>query len=248
MTPLSILYQDEWLVAIDKPSGLLVHRSEIDRHETQFAIQLLRDQIGRRVYPLHRLDKPTSGVLLFALDSDTAKTCGESWAQGVDKTYLAIVRGVPAEEGTIDKPLKEPWDRLGDRNVSKDKPEQPAVTEYRRLASCELPYAVDRYPTARYSLVRVHPQTGRRHQIRRHFKSLSHPLIGDTSYGKSVHNRFFAEQYGVQRLLLHAAEMRLPHPYSGEPLTICAPVTGEVLQLLESLDWLNSIPLEWRKF
>ena len=141
---LPILYRDEHLVAVHKPAGLLVHRSPIDRHETRFALQLLRDQLGRRVYPVHRLDKPTSGVLLFGLTPEAARTMASSFADGaVRKTYLAVVRGVPEQEGTIDHSLREEPDRL-DYPISQERGAQPAVTDYRRLASVELPCAVGR--------------------------------------------------------------------------------------------------------
>jgi tRNA pseudouridine65 synthase len=220
---LTILYRDDHLIAIDKPAGLLVHPSWIDRHETRCAMMLLRDQIGRYVYPVHRLDKPTSGVLLFALSSEMARHVTELFTEKmVKKRYLAIVRGYTEPAGRIDHPLREKRDRISDRQAREDKPPQPAVTEYRRLATLELPVTVDRYPSSRYSLVEAWPLTGRRHQLRRHFKHLSHPLIGDTSYGKSKHNRLFAERFGCRRLLLHATHIELPHPLSGERLTLQA--------------------------
>ncbi|MGB3917296.1 MAG: pseudouridine synthase, partial [Thiothrix litoralis] len=143
MDILEILYRDEYLVAINKPSGLLVHRSLIDRHETRFAIQLTRDQIGQKVYPVHRLDKPTSGVLLFALDSNTARLLNAQFIAGlVQKTYLAVVRGHTDASGIIDYPLKEELDKLSDAHADQDKLAQEAITHYRRLATTELPYPV----------------------------------------------------------------------------------------------------------
>lgn len=218
---LTILYRDDHLVAIDKPAGLLVHPSWIDKQETRCAMMLLRDQIGQYVYPAHRLDKPTSGVLLFALSPEIARLLTESFTQKqVEKRYLAVVRGYTEEAGTIDHPLKEKLDKMTDRQARQDKPPQAAVTEYRRLATLELPVRVDRYPSSRYSLVEASPLTGRKHQIRRHFKHLSHPIIGDTSYGKSNHNRLFAERFGCHRLLLAATRLELSHPVSGEPLSL----------------------------
>ncbi len=200
---LPIIYQDKYLVAINKPSGLLVHRSMIDRHETRFAMQMVRDQIGQRVYPLHRLDKPTSGVLLFALSPEVAKLAGEQFQQhSVSKSYLAIVRGVTDEKGLIDHALREQLDKITDRKAQKDKPAQDAITHYRRLADIELPVCIDRYPTSRYSLLQLTPETGRKHQIRRHLKHISHPIIGDAKHGKGKHNRYFARHLAVYYCLV----------------------------------------------
>lgn len=218
---LDILYQDSHLVAVHKPSGMLVHRTSIDRHETRIAMAILRDQIGQRVYPAHRLDKPTSGILLFSLDPDTAARVGEAFTEHrVRKDYLAIVRGWPPLGGIIDYPL-QPRDPNSKSRKYRNRQAEPAKTLYHRLATTTVPVSVDgRYLHTRYSLVRLRPITGRRHQLRRHLKTRSHPIIGDANYGKGVHNRFFAETYGVQRLLLCAVRLALPHPLTGEPLVI----------------------------
>ncbi|MCK5120986.1 MAG: pseudouridylate synthase, partial [Methylococcales bacterium] len=159
---MEILYQDDYLVAINKPAGLLVHRSNIDRHETRFAVQLLRDQIGKKVFPVHRLDKPTAGVLIFALDSETAREMMESFAsKSIEKQYLAVVRGYTLESDIIDYPLKEQLDKMTDAKANQDKAAQDAITHYQRLNTVELPYAVGRYPSSRYSLLSLSPKTGR---------------------------------------------------------------------------------------
>jgi tRNA pseudouridine65 synthase len=218
---LTILYRDDHLIAIDKPAGLLVHPSLVDRRETRCAMMLLRDQIGHYVYPVHRLDKPTSGVLLFALSPEIARRLTDAFTEKrVEKRYLAVVRGYTESTGRIDHPLQEQLDKMTDRRARRDKPPQPAVTEYRRLATLELPVHVDRYPTSRYSLVEARPLSGRKHQIRRHFKHLSHPIIGDSRYGKSKHNRLFAEGFGCRRLLLAATHLSLKHPVTGIALKL----------------------------
>jgi len=220
---LEILYQDEHLVAINKPAGLLVHRSMIDRHETQFAVQLTRDQIGQSVYLVHRLDKPTSGVLLFALDSETAKLMSEQFSsQQVQKLYLALVRGYTDQQAVIDYALKEELDKMTDAKARQDKAAQPAVTHYQTLAKVELPFAVGRYPTTRYSLIECEPKTGRKHQIRRHMKHVFHPIVGDTTHGDGKHNQFFRQQFDIHRLLLHAQKVSFVHPYSGQSVEIFA--------------------------
>lgn len=240
---LPILYQDEHLVAVHKPAGLLVHRSWIDRHETRFALQLVRDQLGRLVFPVHRLDKPTSGLLLFALDAAVARSLGQAFRDGqIEKTYLAVVRGVPPEAGLIDHPLREEYDRHDDPRARAGKDPQPARTRFRTLAAVELPFAVGRYPTSRYALVRAWPETGRKHQLRRHFKHFCHPLIGDTKHGEGRHNRFFRDQYDCRRLLLAAVEMRLSHPVDGRPLTLIAPLEDSFARLLDPLGWRTAVP------
>ena len=235
---LPILYRDEHIVVIDKPPGLLVHRSEIDRHETRFAIQILRDQIGQRVWPAHRLDRGTSGVLLFALNSATASRLGQQFEKGsVDKRYWAIVRGFPAEHGSIDHPLSRQRDAYEFQGEASSNEAQEALTRFRKLAEVELPVAVDRYPSSRYALLELEPVTGRRHQIRRHLKHISHPIIGDATYGKGRHNRFFAEQLGCQRLLLACVQLVFDHPVSGERLPIKAPVSGQFAATLARFGW-----------
>lgn len=243
---LTVLYRDDFLIAIDKPSGLLVHRSEIDRRETRFAVQLLRDQIGQQVFPVHRLDRGTSGVLLFALDAATARLLNEQFAaRQPGKTYLAVVRGHPQDSGDIDHPItRQPDEREyvhGDAQLNA----QPAFTRYRTLARCELPFAVDRYPHSRYALVELQPETGRRHQLRRHLKHIAHPIIGDATHGKGVHNRFFQQQFNVGRMLLHAAELTLAHPHSGQALTITAPLSGDFARLIDELGWRAALPAAW---
>lgn len=214
--PLTVIYRDRWLCAIDKPCGLLVHKSSRGTDQ-RFAMQLLRDQLGQRVWPLHRLDRATSGVLAFALDAETAALVGRQiMARAFDKRYLAVVRGYVDLDGVIDHPLTAEGAR----------PTRAALTRYRRLATMELPVPIGRYPVARYSLVEVCPLTGRTHQIRRHFKHLFHPLIGDTTYGEGRHNRLFRQRFGCHRLLLHAVELELDHPHTGERLDFRAPTAG----------------------
>ncbi|MGC0153418.1 tRNA pseudouridine(65) synthase TruC [Chromobacterium vaccinii] len=237
---LQILYRDDRLIAIHKPAGLLVHRTVLDRHETRFAVQLLRDQIGQRVYPVHRLDKGTSGALLFALDKDAGREM--SWQferQQVDKRYLAVVRGHTDDAGHIDHPLNRRPDDLEWIGETVETAPQPAVTDYRTLARAELPIMVERYPSSRYSLLELTPQTGRRHQLRRHLKHIAHPIIGDSTYGKGRHNRMFADELDCRRMLLACVEMRLTLP-DGGPLLLRCPLERDFSALLSRLDWLDA--------
>jgi len=233
---LDIIFRDEHLIAIHKPAGLLVHRTVLDRHETRFAVQILRDQIGRYVHPVHRLDRGTSGVLLFALDRDIGRELSKQFeTQQIDKTYLAIVRGHPAEAGVIDHPLTRQFDDYEFRSTDTIGEAQNAITRYRRLAVTELPHRVDLYPTSRYALLELKPETGRRHQIRRHLKHIAHPIIGDATYGKGRHNRLFQELFGCHRLLLACLEMRLTHPVGNEPLVLTAPLAEDFAVLVNRL-------------
>ncbi len=228
-----ILYQSEALVAISKPSGIKVHRGRFDPRSEAFVLQRLRDQIGKRLYPVHRLDRPTSGVLVFALTPGAARSLAKSFArQEVIKTYLAVVRGFTAEEGQADRALtKDP------RAKGPEAKRQPALTRYVRLDTAELPIAVGPYATSRYSLLRVEPRTGRMHQIRRHLCHLAPPVIGDRQYGDNKHNRSFKERWACERLLLAATELTLPLPGSRTPLTIVAPINGVFLAMIHRLGW-----------
>lgn len=218
---LEILYQDSYYVAINKPSGLLVHKSILDKYETRYAMKLLSEQIGQWVYPVHRLDKPTSGVLLFALDSESARRMSEMFiAHEVQKKYIAIVRGYTDVEAIIDYPLSVKFDKIADKKTDKTKEAQEAQTTYKRLATLEVDKTVGRYKTARYSLVELCPKTGRKHQLRRHMKHISHHILGDTKYGRGEHNKMVREHYSCQRLMLHAFSMEFIHPYTKEKISL----------------------------
>lgn len=236
--PLEILYQDEYLVAINKPSGLLVHKSPIDKNETRFALQEVRNQVGQYVYPVHRLDKPTSGVLLFALNKEVAQDMSELFREHrVEKKYLAIVRGYTDTRGLIDHPLKQMLDTKAQKLQGITKEDQEAQTEYERLATVELPYAVSRYPVARYSLVRLMPKTGRKHQLRRHMKHIHHPMVGDTKHGRGEHNKLFRETFDCHRLLLHAYKITFIHTRTHKEIQITAPLDETFNALFKRFEW-----------
>lgn len=232
---LPLLHRDAEIVVVHKPSGLLVHRSIIDRHERRFAVQILRDQLGQRVYATHRLDKGTSGPLAFGLDRASAAALSRQFAAGsVDKTYLAVVRGWPAPSGVIDHPLAAvPDPLLGDTPHGG----RESRTLHRTLATCELAHRVDRYATSRYALVELTPLSGRRHQLRRHLAHVSHPIIGDSTYGKGRHNRLFRELFGSQRLLLACTRLAFDHPVTGQRVCIEAAPSADFMKVLQSLGW-----------
>ena len=238
--PIDIIYEDDFLVAINKEAGLLVHRSWLDKDETRFAMQLTRDAVGCHVFPVHRLDRPTSGVLLFAKSSAVARSLTEAFTEHkVTKQYLAVVRGFMSEQGTVDHALSFKPDAIADKFADLDKPAQEAVTHWRCLAQVELPFAVStKHNTSRYSLVRLSPVTGRKHQLRRHMRHLFHPIVGDTSHGDGRHNRFFRTQYGCTRMLLHAQSLALNHPVTGEPLLLKAELDNQWRRIMEEFSWV----------
>jgi tRNA pseudouridine65 synthase len=217
---LKILFADDYLASVDKPAGLLVHRTGLDAGETRFAMQMLRDQLQRPVWPVHRLDKGTSGVLVFALNAEVARHLAQQFdsGHGLCKTYQAVVRGWPSASGTVDHPLR----RLSDDARPMRDAVQPAITHYRVLHRFELPWATGPFCSTRLAELELRPQTGRRHQLRRHMKHLAHPIIGDATHGKGPLNRSLASQLGHQRLWLHASLLRFTHPITGLPLEVQA--------------------------
>lgn len=234
---LHVLWRGDDCVAIHKPAGWLVHRTGLDAGETRFVVQTLRDQLGRPVYPVHRLDKGTSGVLLMALTSEAARhLSGVFERREVRKRYVAMVRGWLSAEIHVDHALRPD-------DAPPDAPAQDAVTDFRLIARCSLDVPVDRYPQTRVGLVEASPHTGRRHQIRRHLKHLSHPIIGDATHGKGAHNRWWGERLGAQRLWLHAASLCFADPHAqGQWLSIASPLSSGLL----NADWQRLLAEDWR--
>nr|WP_245625252.1 pseudouridine synthase [Stenotrophomonas chelatiphaga] len=228
LPPLQLLHQDERLAVVNKPAGLMVHDSKLARGEDDFLADRLREQLGRQIFLVHRLDRATSGCLLLAFDRETASALGKSLMGGeVQKDYLTVCRGWPAEES---------WQVDHDLDGGPGKPvKKPAVTDFQRLATGELAVPSGEFSTSRYALLRCQPQTGRFRQIRRHLKHLSHHMIGDTSHGDGRHNRIFRMQ-GVHRMLLHAERLRFPHP-DGSTLDVRAPVDAAFQKALDLFGW-----------
>jgi tRNA pseudouridine65 synthase len=235
---IEILYEDEHLVAIHKPAGLLVHRSYLARRERFFAMQLTRDLVGCHVFPVHRLDRPTSGVLLFAKSSEVANALCEQFASHtIEKQYLALVRGNMHESGILDYALKVELDELGDKNADPNKAAQEAVTAYEPLLNTEIPYPSGRYPTSRFALVRLSPKTGRKHQLRRHMAHLRHPIVGDTTHGDGKQNAFFREHFSINRLWLIAKKLTFTHPITQTRLSIETELESEWETVFAELGW-----------
>ncbi len=232
---LPIIYRDEHIIAVNKPSGLLVHRSMIDRHETEFAMQIVRDMVDQHVYTVHRLDKPTSGVLLFALSSEVARLLSEQFTeQTITKTYHALLRGW-TEDQHIDYALKEKLDKIADKKARQDKAAQSAQTDLKVLHRYTYPVAVGRYPQARLSWVELSPHSGRKHQLRRHMAHIRHPIMGDTSHGDGKQNKFMRQTFNFNDLALINSKMQLVHPVTQQSLSLDAPLSSELVQLLDTL-------------
>jgi tRNA pseudouridine65 synthase len=224
-TILEIIYQDDVMVVINKPNGLLVHRSPMAADASEFAIQVLRDQIGKKVYPVHRLDRKTSGLLVFALNEEVNKLLQMAFMnRAVEKKYLALVRGFIIEKGTIDYALTNESGKL-----------QEAITHFQLLQHFEIEIPNGKFSTARFSLVEVNPETGRMHQIRKHFAHIFHPIIGDRPHGCNKQNKLFLEKWGMNSMLLHANELTFKHPISHQDMTFKAPLPVDFKLTIERL-------------
>lgn len=226
---LEIIYQDEHLIAINKPHGLLVHRSKLANDATEFALQLLRDQIGRQVSPVHRLDRKTSGILLFAFEKEVEIAMHKQFQESlVEKKYLAILRGYAPDQLDIDYPLAKENGNM-----------QEAFTSFKTLQRAEINVAFGKHQTSRYSLVEATPKTGRMHQLRRHFAHLFYPIIGDRKHGCNKQNRFFKEQFEMTTMLLHASELAFKHPVTGNEVKLQASLQEEFKRVMRLMNFTN---------
>lgn len=225
---IQIVYQDENLIAVNKPTGWLVHRSWLDTKEVKILMLQVRNQIGQHVFPVHRLDKPTSGLLLMGLNSEIAHNLSKQFEnQTIEKCYHALVRGFITEAGTVNYPLKVIQDKIADKFSAKEQEAQTALTHYTPLKYYEVPVATSQHSTTRYTLVELMPKTGRKHQLRRHMSHLRHPIIGDSAHGDLKQNRAFAEFVSLKRLMLHASSLNFHHPITNQPLSINANYQNE---------------------
>lgn len=222
---LEILFEDETLIAVHKPNGLLVHRSKIAVDAEEFALQILRDQIGQKVYPTHRLDRKTSGVLLFAKDEETNRLMQIQFMEKeVSKTYKAIVRGWADDTGTIDYAL------TNDSGKTQD-----AITHYKTLKRSEIELPNGKFSTARFSLMELSPETGRMHQLRKHLAHIFHPIIGDRPHGCNKQNKLFLEHFSMIEMMLHAEKLTFIHPITGDEVSIRSEIQGEMKRMMDAL-------------
>ena len=227
MLGLEILYKDDQIVAINKPHGLLVHRTKMAKDATEFALQQLRDQLEQPVYPAHRIDRKTGGILLFALNEEVNRQLQILFAERkMSKSYLSIVRGFSEDEGEIDYPL-----------VSESGKIQESKTTYHTLAKAELNVPFGKHNTSRYSLVEVVPETGRMHQIRKHMAHILHPIIADRAHGCNKQNRLFKEKWAMDTMLLHAWKLSFDHPITSKRIEIKAGLQSEFDRMMRLMDF-----------
>lgn len=230
---IEVLYEDDELLAVNKPAGLLVHKSKIANDETDFLLDRIKEQAGTNLYLAHRLDRATSGVLLMTKSREIAGELGRLFmAREVTKKYLAVVRGWPAADGVVDYPLP---------GVREHGPRKAALTRWHTLATATVPIEMGRYAEQRYALVEAMPETGRYRQIRRHFHHISHHIIGDTSHGRGDHNRLWRIHFGMHRMLLHSWQLEFAHPVTGERLALTAPVDAVWHSVLARFGWQSEV-------
>jgi tRNA pseudouridine65 synthase len=235
-----VLYRENELLGINKPAGVPVHGSQILEDQPETLLSMVRSHEGKIVHAAHRLDRPVSGVMLFTRSKQMLAQLGQEFEnRRVKKCYLAVVRGWPEPEGMISHPLLPPRDERKTNSVARE-----SVTRYERIAQVEIPDPVDPYPTSRYSLLALYPETGRRHQLRRHMKHISHHLIGDTTYGRGEHNRLFREKLVCHRLLLHAWSLEFCHPATSEQIRIHAPLDKEFNAVIAAFKWGEALARE----
>lgn len=228
-----VIFQDDYLIAIHKPNNQLVHHSAMANNQsTELSlVQVIAAQLGTHYYPVHRLDRKTSGIILFAKKKEYVKILQDLFVtQQIKKTYYGLVRGYSSESGTIDSPVKG-----RDANVHKD-----ALTEYKRLETFEIPVAIGPYEKSRYSLVELSPKTGRLHQLRIHMNKISHPLIGDPKYGDRFHNRMFQDHFFCNTLFLHAKTLAFTHPFTHKKLVLHDDFPAQWKKVISQLQQLSS--------
>ncbi|MCW3160507.1 pseudouridine synthase [Chryseobacterium oryctis] len=224
---LEILYHDEHLIAINKPSGLLVHKSYYAGEADEYAVEKLTNQINQKVHLVHRLDRKTSGVLLFTLDKESLKLMSDQFMnREVDKKYIAIVRGWAKEEEVIDYDL-----------VNENEVKQNAITYYRRLQTSEIDLPFLKHQTSRYSLVEAIPETGRFHQLRKHFKHILHPILGCRKHGCNKQNKLWLQTFGINKMTLHAHQLSFNHPVTHERITLNATIDEEFKRVGDILNF-----------
>lgn len=232
-----IVFQDESLLVLDKPAGIPMHASRILADQPATLLALARELAGRMVFMVHRLDRPVSGAVVMACNREAQASLGHQFEhREVTKCYLAVVRGWSEPSGTISHALLPPPDDRKASSVARD-----AVTRFQVIAQTEVPIAIPPYETSRYSLLALYPETGRRHQLRRHMKHVSHPIIGDTTYGRGEHNRMFRQEFDCRRLLLHAWSLSIRHPVNGSKLRFRAPLDRDFGKIVETFGWTSDL-------
>ncbi|MCB9359758.1 MAG: pseudouridine synthase [Flavobacteriales bacterium] len=226
---IEILYEDEFIVVVNKPNDVLMYPSYYARNiKDATLVELLNKQLQVKTSPLHRLDRKTSGVVIFGKSAEVAKVFEKLFAQHqIEKTYLAIVRGFCENEGVIGTPIKN-----NDTGVYKD-----ALTTYKTITTYEWEMPVTPYDKSRYSLIELAPKTGRMHQLRKHLNKINHPIIGDHKYGDRNYNKTFTHEFGFDKLLLHAKQLNFTHPLTNKEMEINASIPDNWNAVLKTFNW-----------
>lgn len=230
----AIVFEDDYLLCVNKPNNVLVHHAKLSRNvaDEESLLQLILNQTGLKVYPIHRLDRKTSGIILLAKQKEYVSKFQELFTNNeIHKTYYGVVRGFSPDTKIIDSPVKG-----RDAKVHKE-----ALTHLKTLANITLDIPVKPYDSSRYSLVELSPKTGRMHQLRIHANKISHPLIGDSKYGDKNHNTMFIESFGWKNMFLHAGKLEFTHPFSSEKMIIKAPFSKDWIALFEEFKWMNPL-------
>ena len=234
---LEIIFEDVYLLCVNKPNNMLVHHAYHSRNvadETSL-LRLILDKTGLKVYPIHRLDRKTSGIILLTKETTYVSKFQELFTNNeIHKTYYGVLRGHSPSSKIIDSPVKG-----RDSNVHKE-----ALTHLKTLEQITLDIPVKPYDTSRYSLVELSPKTGRMHQLRVHTNKISHPLIGDTKYGDKNHDIMFDENFGCKNLFLHAGKLEFIHPFSLEKLILKATFPKDWIGLFQKFSWRNPLKVE----
>lgn len=231
---LDLNYEDEYVIAVNKPNNVLVHHAKHSRNVSDelSLLQIIENQLNYKVYPIHRLDRKTSGIILLAKQKKFVSEFQALFTENsIQKTYYGIVRGFSPETKTIDSPVKG-----RDAKIHKE-----ALTNLKTLNNITLEIPVKPYDTSRYSLVELSPKTGRMHQLRVHMNKISHPLLGDPKYGDKNHNLMFEMQFNCSKLFLHAGKLKFQHPFSKEALNLNANFPEDWIMLFHKFSWKNPL-------
>jgi tRNA pseudouridine65 synthase len=229
---LDIIFEDQFIICVNKPNNMVVHHAYHSRNVADeiALLQLIQAEKGIKVYPIHRLDRKTSGIILLAKETIHVSKFQELFTNNeIEKTYYGVVRGFSPESKTIDSPVKG-----RDASIHKD-----ALTYLKTLEQIVLEIPVKPYDSSRYSLVELKPKTGRMHQLRVHTSKISHPLIGDIKYGDKNHDLMFEENFGWKNMFLHAGHLKFKHPFSEEVLILKANFPKDWISLFEEFTWTN---------
>lgn len=231
---LEVIFEDEYIICVNKPNNVLVHHAHHSRNvaDEDSLLQLIFNHKKIKVYPIHRLDRKTSGAILLAKNKEIVSKFQKLFTiNEIQKTYFGVVRGFSPDSKIINSPVKG-----RDAKVHKE-----ALTYLKTLANIVLNIPVKPYDSSRYSLVELSPKTGRMHQLRVHSNKISHPLIGDPKYGDKNHNLMFENNFDMKNMFLHAGKLEFKHPFTLKSLSLNASFSDDWTELFEKFSWENPL-------